>query len=138
MIFNLIEEKDIHTQDELLNILKDMNFDITQATVSRDIKELGLVKILGDDGLYKYKNYSNELCRLNNFLLNGIRSVDFGGNIVIIKCFEGMAQGICAFIDKEYNDEFLGTIAGDDTIFILFKIEDEAIVFCEKLKNDYI
>ncbi len=120
-----------------------MKFDITQATVSRDIKELGLVKILGDDGLYKYKSFNNknnsdELFHLNKFLLNGIRLVDFGGNIVIIKCFEGMAQGICAFIDKEYKNEFLGTIAGDDTIFILFKTEDESKIFYKKLKENYI
>lgn len=108
------------TQDELLQKLRDSGFDATQATVSRDIKELRLVKTMGANGQYKYavtKTESDELLsKFKSIFAQSVVSADFAGNIIAIRCYTGMAQAACAAFDSMHWEGLVGTLAGDDTI----------------------
>lgn len=138
-ILELINENVIDTQDELLRLLRESGFDITQATVSRDIKELRLIKTLSNDGKYKYaidkdvtKTFSSKFFSL---FADSVVSVNRGDNIVCIKCFTGMAQAVCASMDSIQWEGVVGTLAGDDTIFVLCKDENYAIQNLAELKK---
>lgn len=127
-ILELIDNFNIETQDDLLNMLKECGFNVTQATVSRDIKDLRLVKTIDNTGKYKYTldvNLSNGVAynSLKGFSYS-IKSIDSSGNMVVIKTLSGMAQAVCANIDSMDVDNMLGTIAGDDTIFILMRDQE--------------
>ena len=99
-ILEIIEKYDLSTQDELLQKLKDSGFDATQATVSRDIKELRLVKTMGTNGQYKYavtKTESDELLsKFRSIFAQSVVSADYAGNTIVIRCYTGMAQAACA------------------------------------------
>lgn len=103
-ILEIIEKYDLSTQDELLQKLRDSGFDATQATVSRDIKELRLVKTMGANGQYKYavtKTESDELLsKFKSIFAQSVVSADFAGNIIAIRCYTGMAQAACAAFDS--------------------------------------
>lgn len=138
-ILELISAYTIDTQEELLRRLREDGFDVTQATVSRDIKELRLVKTLSNEGKYKYsvgkdntKDYSSKFYSL---LADSAVSIDFAGNLLIIKCLTGMAQAVCAAMDTMHWDGVVGTLAGDDTIFIACKSESIAEQFVVELKK---
>ena len=139
LILELIEKYDIGTQDELLKILRDNGYDVTQATVSRDIKELRLVKALSSNGIYKYtveRNADNEYTSMFDALFqSAMTKVDYAGNICVIKCSPGLAGAACATIDSMNVTEVVGTIAGDDTIFMLCRTPDEARGVCEALNR---
>lgn len=141
-IINIVTSSDVSTQQELQNRLKDKGFDTTQATVSRDIKELSLIKTPTSAGVYKYDIPSNirdkgkspqEL--LINIFKEAVLSVNFAVNIVVIKCHSGMAQAVCAKLDNAYFESIVGTIAGDDTIFAVLKSEALAIEFVGMLNK---
>ncbi len=136
-ILELINTHDIDTQEELLRRLREDGFDVTQATVSRDIKELRLVKSLTPGGKYKYsagkdgnRDHSTKFYSL--LADSGISSVS-AGNMIVIKCQVGMAQAVCASMDALHWDGIVGTLAGDDTIFIVAK--DSA--YAQKLADDF-
>ncbi|MBO5066291.1 MAG: arginine repressor [Clostridia bacterium] len=138
-ILDLIEQYDIGTQEELLAMLREKGFDITQATVSRDVKELRLLKTLGENGIYKYsvekntdKGYSDMFEAL---FQSAMTKVDYAGNICVIKCSPGLAGAACATIDAMNVNEVVGTIAGDDTIFMLCRTTDEAHGVAEALNR---
>lgn len=141
-ILEIIESKEIETQEELSDELKKLGLNVTQATVSRDIKELRLVKTLAGDGKYKYAILSDQdnvlSGRLVEILKNSIVSVDYAGNILVMKTLIGSAQAAAAAIDAVGLDEIVGTIAGDDTIFLLIrdanKIEEIIEHFRELMK----
>ena len=103
-ILEIIEKYDLSTQDELLQKLKDSGFDATQATVSRDIKELRLVKTMGANGQYKYavtKTESDELLsKFRSIFAQSVVSADYAGNTIVIRCYTGMAQAACAAFDS--------------------------------------
>lgn len=125
-IMELINESEIDTQEMLQSLLAKSGFRVTQATVSRDIKEMKLVKRLGANGGYKYVPPADEATKQNIFI-DTVTSVDYAMNMVVVKCRTGMAQAACAALDSMNNDfNILGTIAGDDTIFILMRTESEA------------
>ncbi len=138
-ILDLIHEHDIDTQDELLRLLREGGFDVTQATVSRDIKELRLIKTLSSDGNYKYatgKDASKDISsKFFSLFADSAVSVDRGGNIVSIKCLTGMAQAVCAAMDSIHWDGVVGTLAGDDTIFVLCRDENYAMQHLTDLKK---
>ena len=138
-IIELINEYDIETQDELATRLKDLGFDITQATVSRDIRELKLTKVSTNNGKQKYKFFLQSDINLYNKFLNvfreGVLSLDYAQNIIIIKTLEGMAMGVAAAIDYIISDDIMGSIAGDDNIFCVVKTEEKAIKLLDKLKE---
>lgn len=123
-ILELISTKEIETQDELARELKNANFEITQATISRDIKELGLTKILSSSGKYKYTFVGSEEQAISNKYISvfkeSVISVKAAMNIVVLKTMKGMASGICSFIDKLNLTELMGAVNGDDTVMLIF------------------
>ncbi|MBQ2946011.1 MAG: arginine repressor [Clostridia bacterium] len=137
-ILEIITDKKIEKQEELVEILAAEGYNITQATVSRDIKELRIVKALGEDGGYYYATGSTaspSLKRSYNILTDSIKSVDNAINIVVVKCISGRAAAVCATIDDMERSKIVGTIAGDDTIFIVLKTEEEAYVLKKEIIN---
>lgn len=138
-ILELINTYHIDTQEELLKRLRDDGFDVTQATVSRDIKELRLVKILSNDGKYKYstgKETTKDISsKFFSLFEDSALAVDNAMNIVVVKCLSGMAQAICAAMDSIHWSGVVGTLAGDDTILILCKEETVAVNMVEELKK---
>ena len=138
-IIELISQNDIETQEELQDMLNSFGFEFTQATISRDIKELRLVKDLSPKGRYVYstgkKSVENINQRAGGIFNETIISFDYALNTVVIKCFPGMANAVCAAIDSMNLNEILGSIAGDDTIFILCRSEETAALFTNKLRT---
>lgn len=138
-ILELITEKDIDTQEELLRCLRECGFDVTQATVSRDIKELRLIKTLSGGGKYKYttgkENAEDISAKFLSMFNDSIRMIESAGNLVVVKTMTGMAQAVCAAIDSMQPKSFLGTIAGEDTILIICKTETQAQETQEELKR---
>ncbi|OEH94496.1 transcriptional regulator AhrC/ArgR [Bacillus solimangrovi] len=128
-IRELITNKEIETQDELVEILKNDGFNVTQATVSRDIKELHLVKVPMMDGRYKYSlpadQRFNPLQKLKRALMDAFVKIDDAGHLLVMKTLPGNANAIGALIDNLDWDEILGTICGDDTILIICRSENE-------------
>ncbi|MCI1955864.1 MAG: arginine repressor [Oscillospiraceae bacterium] len=138
-ILELIERYPIDTQEELLRLLRAEGFDVTQATVSRDIKELRLLKTLSPDGKYRYAPAKDELKenagKFYSLFADSAVSVDVARNIVCVKCSTGMANAVCAAMDTLRWEDVVGTLAGDDTIFILTRNEEAAARLAAKLKN---
>ena len=139
-ILTLIKEQNIETQQDLTVALASVGFDVTQATVSRDIKELRLVKKLNVDGKYVYAPHTQSSDegvsdKMSKILRQSIVSVDYALNTIVIKTLTGMAQGAASVLDAMQFSECLGTIAGDDTIFVTARSEEAAQKLTKKLKN---
>lgn len=121
-IIELIKENEIDTQEKLASMLRDDGYEVTQATISRDIKELQLVKTLSSNGKYKYIiNTSDELPvtdRFTKIFKQTVISVDYANNIVIIKTLSGCANAAAEAIDTSALQHIKGSIAGDNTIFL--------------------
>ena len=126
-ILEIIDNNDIETQEELAEMLKKQGVEVTQATVSRDIKDLRLIKVMSSDGKYKYATFSqteNQISnRLTNILTEAYVSSDYANNIVVVKTLAGMAQAAGSAIDSLKWQEILGTIAGDDTLIMVCRAE---------------
>ena len=138
-ILNLIKEQSIETQQDLTDALSQIGFEVTQATVSRDIKELRLVKKHDDSGKYVYAPHPSGINegvsdKMTIILNKSIISVDYALNTIVIKTLAGMAQGAASVLDAMQFSECLGTIAGDDTIFVTVRSEEAAQKLCKKLK----
>ncbi len=138
-ILEIIRSRNIETQEELMRCLGETGYSVTQATVSRDIKFLRLVKVPDGSGGYKYaetglKNSANTSKFLAMFTENAV-SVSRGQNIVCVKCLTGMAQAVCASFDSINRDNIVGTLAGEDTIFVLCKTEKDAETLCEEMQK---
>jgi len=133
-IRDIITNQAIETQDELVEALRSGGFQVTQATVSRDIKELQLIKVPMEDGRYKYSMPAdqrfNPIQRLKRALIDHFVSIDFAENLVVMKCLPGTANTICVLLDGMDWPEMMGTICGDDTILIICrtKVESEKVV----------
>lgn len=130
LILEIIEEKDIETQEELAEELKRRGMKVTQATVSRDIKELRLLKVLADHGGYKYatveraeKGMSDRFVRI---LTESVVGVDAVNNLIVVRTLSGSGNAAGQAIDSMKWSEVLGTIAGDDTLLIIAR-SDEAV-----------
>ncbi len=139
-ILSIINEKSVETQQDLTDLLSSVGFDVTQATVSRDIKELGLHKKLNNDGRYVYTESSSAVQNTISdemaiILSKSVISTDYSLNTVVIKTLTGMAQGAASVIDAMHFPECLGTIAGDDTIFVVTRGEDASEKLCQRLKT---
>ncbi len=140
MILQIIEQDDVCTQEILQERLKQAGFDVTQATVSRDIKNLNLIKISLKGGSYRYAQKQDDIVqkktmKFKSVFYEAVISVDNAQNIVAVKCHVGMGNAACAAIDMMNLGDVVGTIAGDDTIFILLKTTEKAIQFVEKLNQ---
>ncbi len=137
-VLSLIEQHPIETQEELQQRLKSAGYDVTQATVSRDIKELRIVKMLDANGVYRYAvngDRSGKSFKYNDIFAHSAISVTYSMNDVVIKCHSGMAQGACASLDMMKCENVLGTLAGDDTIFVITKTEKDAAALCDMLRE---
>lgn len=138
-ILSLITQQDIGTQEELMQKLNDMGYKVTQATVSRDIKSLKLIKTPVASGQYKYSYVNNESedfsGKYYSILSHSVTSVNYAGNMAVVKCFAGMANAACAAMDSLEIENVVGTLAGDDTIFVLCRDEKSACEFNEYIKK---
>ena len=138
-ILELIAEYDIETQDDLIERLRESGYDVTQATVSRDIRELKLVKTAMPDRRYRYEVAQYEGIEIStkyrNIIKETVIKVDYVGNTVVLSTYTGMAQAAAAAVDGMGWDEIVGTLAGDDTIFILMRDTAAAIGFAEKVSQ---
>lgn len=139
-ILEIIRNLDVETQEDLQTLLLENGFEVTQATISRDIKELRLVKELSDSGRYVYStgkksNSDSVSARASGIFVDSVIRVEKAMNMVCIKCFAGMAGAACAAVDSMQWSEVVGTIAGDDTIFVLCKTENAATIFTDNLEK---
>jgi transcriptional regulator of arginine metabolism len=129
-ILELIRDHDVETQEELTAYLEREGFVVTQATVSRDIRELKLTKIAMDSGRQKYAVISDTESGLMEkyvrVLREGFLSIDMAQNLVVVKTVSGMASAVCAAVDAMKMDKVVGSIAGDDTLLIVIRSEEDA------------
>lgn len=139
IIVNLINRYDIETQEELAAYLKDKGFEVTQATVSRDIRELNLSKISAGNGRQKYIVLSGDDNKLSDkyirVLRDGFVSMDMAQNILVIKTVQGMAMAVAAAIDAMRFPEIVGCIAGDDTIMAAIRTVEDTLIIMKKLNE---
>ena len=138
-ILKLIAENRICTQEGLQDKLKEYGFSVTQATVSRDIKSLDLIKNLAPDGTYCYaqkaQDASPRAVKYRAIFAETVVSVDCGQNIVAVKCHTGMGNAACAAIDKMEFEGVVGTLAGDDTVFILMRDAEQASQLVQRIMD---
>ena len=139
-IMEIVSTRDVETQEQLLEALQDAGFYSTQATISRDIKELRIVKELTKFGTYRYTSSAKEVsgsfsARLNAIFKECVTKVDYAQNIVVVRTLNGMANAAAAAIDAMKIDDVVGTLAGDDTIFILLKEVHEAVELTEAVRS---
>ena len=134
-IIEIIEQRDVATQEDLKNYLEAEGIVTTQATLSRDINELNLKKQMSATGVYIYVRPKKQDMEYPAFFRESVTEVAYAINTVVIKCHAGMAQAACAALDKMNCEDVVGTIAGDDTIFALMKTEAAAAELTDELKS---
>ncbi|TDF99249.1 transcriptional regulator AhrC/ArgR [Paenibacillus piri] len=136
-IREIITNNEIETQDELVDQLRTAGFPVTQATISRDIKELHLIKVPLDDGRYKYSvpadQRYNPMHRLKRALNDHFVHIDYTDNLVVMKSLPGTANAIGALIDSLEWNEIMGTICGDDTILIICRSKDQSAMVVNQI-----
>ena len=138
-ILELIRNNDIETQEELQSYLEKEGFAVTQATVSRDIRDMKLTKISTNNGKQKYVALNDSAEDLSDkyvrVLKDGFLSMDMAQNILVIKTVSGMAGAVCASIDAMNIHEIVGSIAGDDTIMCAIRTTEDTIAIMKKLRK---
>jgi transcriptional regulator of arginine metabolism len=138
-ILELINKYPITTQEELIDYLRRDGYDVTQSTISRDIKQLRLTKTLLPDGKYRYQaSPSADKGAKNNFstiFSSSVTSVECAMNIVVVKTFSGMAQAACAALDMMSFAAIVGTLAGEDTIMVVCRDIESAAACCDMLQE---
>ena len=137
-ILQLIHDHDIETQEQLLSELREAGFQTTQATISRDIKELHLIKELTGYGTYRYavserKASLNVASRLRTIFKEGVISFDLAQNIIVLKTMPGVASAACAAIDGMEITGLVGSLAGDDTAMLVMRTNEDAQEFCNEI-----
>ena len=138
-IVELINKYQIETQDELAEYLNEAGFKVTQATVSRDIRDLKLTKVPAENGRQKYAVLQSAQNRMTEkyvrILRDGFSSMDMAQNILVLKTVSGMAMAVAAALDAMNWNEIVGCIAGDDTIMCAVRTVDDTILLMEKIKK---
>lgn len=138
-ILSIIEKDNIETQEELAAKLRDIGIVVTQATVSRDIKELRLLKVLTPDGSYKYatvdKAEHGVSERLVRMFIDSVLSISYAENLIVVRTLPGSANAAGEAIDSMRWPEVLGTISGDNTIFVAVRSSEEAPAVVEKFQE---
>ena len=139
-ILELIRDHDIETQEQLLDELKKSGFQATQATISRDIKQLRIIKELGPSGAYRYVASAKPVehafsAKLNMIFKQCVTSIDYAQNLIVIKTMPGLANAACSAIDKLEIPELLGTLAGDDTCVVILRDSQSAAAFCAEIRE---
>ena len=138
-ILELIEKEKIDTQEELSRRLKDWGFSTTQATISRDIKELRLVKVMTPDGTYKYTAASTEnevsmMGRIRNIFKECVVNINCAENLVVIKTLPGLGSAAGYAVDAIHHPDVIGSIAGDDTVFVVIASKEKAEAFLDEAR----
>ncbi len=135
-ILEIISSNVVETQSDLMNLLREHGYDVTQATVSRDIKRLNLHKSHDENNRYRYVADTKSTLSSETALIRScVISVEYALNDVVIKCRPGAAQAVSSLIDDMDNEHIIGTVAGDDTILVIARSEDEAASYCEHFKK---
>ena len=139
-IMEIVSTRDVETQEQLLALLQEAGFNSTQATISRDIKELRIVKELTTLGTYRYTTAVKEVPstfsgRLNTIFRECVTRYDYAQNIVVIHTIPGLAGAAASSVDAMAMSFVLGTIAGDDTVFIVMRDTNAAAAFCGEIKS---
>ena len=138
-ILEIIHQKSVETQEDLLLLLREDGYNVTQATVSRDIKELRLIKALGPDGRYRYSTVrlenENISSKFHSLFADTVLQIDYAGNLGVVKCLSGMAQAACAAMDSLPWDQVVGTLGGEDTFICITKNEEQAVSLTGELKK---
>ena len=139
MILEIIENQAIETQEALSEALRKYGFDVTQATISRDIKELRLFKVMGDDGVYRYavaeRSEQGLTERLRRVFAETVQSVDYACNQIVIKTLPGGAHAAAEMVDTMRWKEVVGTLAGDNTILVILRTVEDAPEVVERFKG---
>lgn len=136
----IVATRDVETQEQLLQELQDAGFYSTQATISRDIKELRIVKELTTFGTYRYTTSAKEVTgtfstRLNTIFRECVTGYDYAQNLVVIHTLPGLASAAGSAVDAMNMSFVLGTLAGDDTVMIVMRDTNAAAAFCSEIKN---
>lgn len=138
-ILEIISRKEIETQEELCNELNKLNFNVTQATISRDIKDLKLYKVTGVTRKYKYAYIEGEgdavTGKMHNLFRECVQSINFANNIIIIKTLRGNGSTAGTFVDSLQFSEIIGSVAGDDTLMIVVDSNENTPVIADKLRE---
>lgn len=139
-ILEIITNQNVETQEQLLAALQDAGFRGTQATISRDIKDLRIVKELTSLGTYRYTTSSNELSgtfstRMNTIFRECVVSVDYAQNLIVIRTLPGLASAAASAIDAMNISAVVGSLAGDDTVMVVMRDMNAAASFCGEIKN---
>jgi transcriptional regulator of arginine metabolism len=139
-IMEIISTRNVETQEQLLAALQSEGFRGTQATISRDIKELRIVKELTSLGTYRYTTSSSEMTgsfssRLNTIFRECVIGYDYAQNIVVIRTLPGLASAAGSAIDSMNLSVVVGSISGDDTVMIVMRDNNAAAAFCGEIKN---
>ncbi len=140
MILEIISQENIETQEQLLSRLQERGIISTQATISRDIKQMHLIKEPVGQGVYKYAVSGNRTKlnfaeKLRTIFRESITSIDYAQNIVVLKTMPGLASAACSALDNMNINYMVGSLAGDDTAFLLMKDTESAAAFCEEIKE---
>lgn len=129
-MIELVQTNEIETQEELASLLRHAGFKVTQATISRDIKELGIVKIAADGGIQKYAYSSGDLtsvsAKISNLFKHAVLSIESANNLIVVKTIPGSANMAGMMVDRLNNPSVLGCVAGDDTVLVIAKTNDDA------------
>lgn len=139
-ILEIISSHDIETQEQLLQMLQSAGYESTQATVSRDIKEMRIVKELTPMGSYRYTVGNRPTPgvfseRLNKIFKESVVSYDHAQNIVVIHTISGLAGAAATALDAMKSQLILGTLAGDDTVVCIMRDNNSAAAFCDEIRN---
>ncbi len=139
-ILDIITQQDVETQEQLLIALRTRGFRCTQATISRDIKELQLVKELNQKGSYRYvlsvrKGSGEHDERLRNIFREGVISAAAAQNLIVVKTMPGLANAAAAALDRMNIDHLVGTLAGDDTALLIMGSNQAAEAFCDEIRD---
>ena len=138
-ILEIIKDKIVLTQEDLQKELLLLGYNVTQSTVSRDIKELKLVKSHDASGNYRYISNQNtskySQSHYRDMFVKAIKTIDYALNNVVVKCYSGMASSACVALDEMFHDMMLGSLAGDDTIIVVTKSEQHSLELFEQLNN---
>ncbi len=139
-IMEIISTTNVETQEQLLALLQEAGFSSTQATISRDIKELRIVKELTSFGTYRYATTAKEMtgtfsARLNTIFRECVTGFDYAQNIIVIHTLPGLANAAASALDAMNMSVVLGTIAGDDTVFVVMRDTNSAAAFCGEIRS---
>ena len=139
-IMEIISTTNVETQEQLLQLLQDAGFSSTQATISRDIKELRIVKELTSFGTYRYTTATSEVggtfsSKLNTIFRQCVTRFDYAQNMVVIHTLPGLASAAASAVDAMNMSVVVGTLAGDDTVFIVMRDMNAAAAFCGEIQN---